>query len=230
MAPYVTADQIAAALGVVFTPEQEAQADAVAAAVTSYIDGYVGRTWQTVSPMAGELAPVLPTRSDAYPSAFGVVYLAHRPAVAVTALALRTYYPNDTADGLDAASYELIDPAHGTVTVAGCAWLGYPALVAAVDYTYADAVPPDITLAATMIASGVMQRTMAIQAGSAAIAANPSLAGIQSLSVGQNDISVTLSATATGGASMGSAAGSAWAAPGSAVAGILDQYKRVVIA
>jgi len=230
MADYVTADQIAAALGVTFTPEQEAQADAVAAAVTSFIDGYTGRSWQTVSPIAGETAPVLPTRSDAYPSAFGVVYLAHRPAVAVTALSLRTYYPNDTLDDLDAASYELIDPEHGTVTVAGCGWLGYPALVAVVDYTYADAVPPDIQLAATMIASGVMQRALTVQAGSAAIAANPSLAGVQSLSVGQNDIAVTLSATATGGASMGSSAGSSWASPGSAVAGILDQYRRVVIA
>ena len=230
MVAYTDADAISAYLGVTFTPEQAAHADAVAAAVTSFIDGYVGRTWQTVSPMAGELAPVLPTRSDAYPSAFGVVYLRHRPAVAIAAMSLRTAYPNDPLDGLDAASYELVDPAHGTVTVAGCGWLGYPALVAVVDYTYADEAPPDIALAATMIASGVMQQTMTIQAGSAVIAANPALAGIESLAVGQNDISVKVSKAATGGAAMSSAAGSSWAAPGSAVAAILDQYRRVVIA
>jgi hypothetical protein len=76
-----------------------------------------------------------------------------------------------------------------------------------------------------------MSAIMAIQRGSSVIADNPSLAGVEQISVGQNDVSVRLSSTVTGGAAARtSAAGSSWAAPGSAVAAILDRYRRPVIA
>jgi hypothetical protein len=233
--PYVTADQIAAALGVTFTPEQEAQADAVAAAVTSYIDGYTGRSWQGTSPVSGELRPVVvPGPADTY-GAVARCYLDHTPVSAVDAVGLRSTTPNAEPSPLDAAAYELVDAVAGVLLLPGygygalAPWSVAPAL-AVVDYTYADAVPADITLAATMIASGVMQQSMTIQAGSSVIAANPSLAGVQSISVGQNDVNVTLSKSATAGAGMSSAAGSSWAAPGSAVADILNSYKRPVLA
>ena len=54
MTAYTTADEIAAVLGVTFTPGQEAQATALAAAATLYIDRYTGRSWQGVSPIDGE--------------------------------------------------------------------------------------------------------------------------------------------------------------------------------
>lgn len=231
MAPYTTVDAIEAALGVTFTPEQAAQASQVVVAVTSFIDGYTGRSWQGTSPVAGELANVLPA-GTAYPAAFGIVYLAHRPAESVTAVVLRSGYPNATETALTTDQFELIDGPAGLLTLTGGYSYAYPDLLAVVDYTYADAVPADITLAATMIASGVMARTLAVQAGSAAIAAHPELAGLESVAVGQNDVSVKLSSAVTSGsgAASGSAAGSSWAAPGSAVAGLLDPYRRPVIA
>lgn len=227
MTAYVTVDQIEAYLGVTFTPEQEAAAQLAADAATAFIDSYTGRTWQSTSPVTGELANVLPALPSCA-SAFGVVYLLVRPVAALTSVALRTGYPNATTTPLDPSQYELLDPAHGLVTLTGA--YAYPGLLAVVDYTHADAVPADITLAATMIAAGVMQQQMTIAARSDVVAANPSLAGVQSISVGQNDISVTLSSSATAGAGAGSSAGSSWAAPGSAVAAILDPYRKPVIA
>lgn len=234
MAAYVTADQIAAALGVTFTPEQAAQADAVAAAVTAFVDRYTGRSWQGTSPISAEVRPVVvPGPADTY-GAVARCYLAHVPVSTVDAVSLRSSDPNDPTTPLDPATYELVDPAHGVLLVPGYGygalgwWYGRAAL-AVVDYAYADAVPADIELAATMIASGVMQQTLATQAGSAVIAANPQLAGLESISVGQGDIQVEL-ASGVGKASASMASGSAWAAPGSAVASLLDGYRRVVIA
>lgn len=235
MPNYTDSDAISAYLGVTFTPEQAAQADAVASAVTAFIDRYTGRTWQTVSPIAAELRPVVvPGPSDTY-GAVARCYLAHTPVSTVDAVSLRSSDPNDPTTPLDPATYELVDPAAGVLLVPGYGygalgwWYGRAAL-AVVDYSYADEAPADIELAATMIASGVVQQSMTIRAGSAMIAAHPQLAGVESIAVGQNDVNVKLSKTATGGAAMSSAAGSSWAAPGSAVAAILDQYRRVVIA
>lgn len=235
MTAYTDAAAIAAYLGVTFTPEQIVQADAVASAVTSFIDRYTGRSWQGVSPIVGELAQVVvPGRTDRY-GAIGRAYLKGVPVAAVSAVSLRASSAAALAAPLDPSAYELVDPAGGVLLLPGygygvlSSWSGLPAL-AVVDYTYADAVPADITLAATMIASGVVQTTLNIQAGSAVVAANPQLAGVESIAVGQNDVNVKLSKAATSGASMSSAAGSSWAAPGSAVAAILDGYRRVVIA
>jgi hypothetical protein len=232
---YTDADAIAAYLGVTFTPEQAAQADAVAAAVTAFIDRYTGRTWQTMTPAVGEIRPIaVPGPSDTY-GAVARCYLAHFPVAMVNAVALRSTTPNAEATPLDPSAWELIEWKYaGVVLLPGYGygawgwWYGREGL-AVVDYTYLDEAPADISLAATMIASGVVQQSMTIQAGSATIAANPQLAGVESIAVGQNDVNVTLSKQAVSGAGMSSAAGSSWASPGSAVAAILDGYKRVVI-
>lgn len=231
MAAYTTAAAIAAYLGVTFTPEQEALAEHLAESATAFVDRYTGRTWQTVSPVVGELVNVLPG-SAAWPGAYGIVYLAGRPAVAVSAVVLRTGYPHATETTLASDQYELVDPTNGILTLVGGYGYGYPDLLAFVDYTYADTVPADIALAATMIAAGQMSRVVAGQRGAAAIEAHPELAGLESIAVGQNDVSVKLSSAVTSGsgAASASAAGSSWAAPGSAVAAILDGYRRPVIA
>lgn len=224
---YTDSTAIAAYLGVTFTTEQAAAADAVGAAVTVFIDRYVGRSWQATSPVAGELDPVLPARTE-YPGASGVAYLQHTPAVSVQAVSTRTPYPNGAETPLDPAEYELLDPVHGVLTLVGWPWSG--GLLAVVDYTFAAAVPADITLAATMIASAEMARELAIQSAASASAAHPERDGIKSVSIGQNAVAVTYTDGASAATLGGGAAGSAYAPPGSAARAILDGYRRVVIA
>jgi hypothetical protein len=227
MPSYTDAETVEAYLGVTFTPEQETLCTAICDAVTAWIDNYTGRTWQTVSPAADEHAPVLPALPG-WPGASSVVYLARRPVETVTAVGIRDPSPGSSTDALDAADYELIDPTNGVLRVAG---FYYPIAgwVAVVSYTFADAAPPDITLAATMIASQQMAKIVAAQAAVMAMGSHPELFGLDQVAVGQNDVSIRLSKEGrTGGA--GSSAGSSWASPGSAVADLLNPYRRVVVA
>ena len=232
MAAYTDAETIAAYLGVTLTTEQAALAEQLAAAATAFIDRYTGRSWQGSSPISGELQNVL-SGGYGWPRAWAVVYLRSQPVESVSAVTLRTPSPQSGATALAPDAYELVDPTHGILTLVGASgvYVGYPHLLAVVDYAYADAVPADITLAATMIAAGQLSAILAVQRGSAVIAATPELAGLSSIAVGQNDVSVKLDASVTGGAAAKtSAAGSSWASPGSAVAAILDGYRRVVLA
>lgn len=234
MAAYTTPQAIAAYLGVTFTSEQEAQAQIVADAVTTWIDRYTGRSWQAATPIVGEVRPVVvPGPADMY-GAVARVHLRYAPAVSVAAVGVRASAPNDEPTPLDPSSYELVDPAAGVLLLPGfgygylATWSGVAAL-AVVDYAYDDGAPADISYAATLIAAGQMATAMSAQAASGLVAAHPELAGLKSLSVGQNDISVTL-ADASARAGAGSSSGSAFGARGSAVAAILDTYRRVVIA
>jgi hypothetical protein len=243
MTAYTSADQIEAALGVTFTPEQAQQADQLAEAITLYIDRYTGRSWQTVSPVTGEVCTlVVPHPGDTYGLTFGALaaglahcYLAHPPVSAVTSVGLRTRWPNAPISVLDPSAWELLDAAHGVLTVpsygygALIGWYGVKAL-AVVDYAYTDAVPADISLAATMIGAGAMAKLIAVQHATGAVEAHPELAGLSSIAVGQNDVNVSLADPSGSLASSVSASGSAWAQPGSAVAAILDGYRRVVLA
>lgn len=232
MAWYTTADAMETLLGVSFTPTQTAQADAICAAVTAFIDGYTGRTWQTSSPIADEWDPVLPSLPTLWPASFGIVYLQHWPVASVTAISLRTASPNATPTVLTASQYELVDPRQGVVTLADVVVSSPSGLVAVVDYVYSDEVPADVEHAALRIASGEMARLLAVQGGSAALDAHPELAGLESISLGQGDITVKAASGISSGslAGAGSAAGSSWVTPGSAVAAILNRYVRVVIA
>lgn len=227
MVTYTDPTAIAAYLGVTFSPEQATAAGLVAEAVTLQIDAYTGLTWQTTTPITGELDPVLPSRVE-YPGVAGVVYLQHTPAVAVSAVSLRSVYPNYTPTTvLDAKQFELVDPANGVVTLAAVGWW-YP-MHAVVDYTYTAGVPADIQLAATMMAAAEMARQIAVQQASAVTEQHPEMAGLSSIAVGQNDIQLTRSAT-TGATGSGAAVGMQLAAPDSAARSILDSYKRIVIA
>jgi hypothetical protein len=231
MVDYTDAAAIEAYLGVAFTPEQTAAAGEVASAVTIQIDRYIGRSWQGVSPVVGELRHLIPPMpGGAYPAT--VAFLARAPVVAVTAVSVRSGSPNGAETVVAAVDYELIDPASGIVAIAIWYqdwWNGSP--LAVVDYTYADEVPADIGLAATMMASAEMARQLAIQGSASAASGRPSdLDGVKSLSVGQNDIAVTFEDGASAATSGGSASGSALAPPGSAARTILDSYRRVVIA
>lgn len=228
---YTTAAAIAAYLGETFTPAQAAQADALAAAVTAYIDRYCGQTWQTVSPIAAELNPIIARHDDGAATTVPTVYLQHRPAVAVSAVSTRSGAAQAPETVLTPDQYELADPSYGILrlqTFGAGAVDAYGVVLAVVDYTYADAIPPDITLAATMMASATMAGILAAQEGASLIAAHPELAGLKSVSVGQNDVNVQL--TDTTKAADATASQSSWVTPGSATAAILNSYRRVVIA
>jgi hypothetical protein len=80
-----------------------------------------------------------------------------------------------------------------------------------------------------MIAAAEMARQIAVQSGSASIAAHPELAGISSIAVGRNDIAITRS-DASAAAIGGAAAGADLAPVGSTARTILDGYKRYVLA
>jgi hypothetical protein len=245
---YTTAADIAAYLGVTFTPAQATAADQVAEAVTLYIDGYTGRTWQTASPVAAELDPVLPIPpSWLAPGGYappgggygipggwffsrtpaGVVYLRQTPALMVSSVSLRTAYPHAVETVLDPSQYELVDAPHGVVTVAGVSWAA--GLLAVVGYTFTATVPADIELAATMMGAAEMARQIAVQQASAVTEQHPELAGLGSIAVGRNDIAITRSTVtaATGG---GAAPKSDFLGVGSAAKAILDGYRRVVLA
>lgn len=231
MANYTSATAIAAYLGETFTPAQATQADAIAVAVTSFIDRYTGRSWQGTSPVVDEWLPIIARYDDGAATTRPTVYLRNRPAIAVSGVSLRSGGPGAPSVALKTTEYELVDPAHGVVrmvpTISGTDGFG-DAVIALVDYTYGTAVPPDIALAATMIGASEMARILSVQESSDLISAHPELAGLQSVSVGQNDVNVQLAdATAAAGATD---AGSSWVTPGSATAAILNSYKRVVVA
>jgi hypothetical protein len=231
MTTYTTAAAIAAYLGETFTPEQAAQADDIALAVTAFIDNYTGQTWQGTSPVTAEWLPLIARYDDGTAVTWPTVYLRQRPAVAVTAVVLRSGGPSATPTTLDPSQYELVDPQNGVLRLspsgAGVDAYGHT-VVALVDYTYAAAVPPDITLAATMIGATEMARVLALQEDAALIAAHPELAGLKSIAVGQNDVNVQLAGTTA--AAGATDAGSSWVTPGSAVAAILNSYRRMVVA
>jgi hypothetical protein len=188
------------------------------------VDHETGRTWQTVSPVTGETDQVLVAGSGTpYPLVSGAVFLQHAPVAGVTAVSVRTAYPNDQLVPLDPSAWELLDPAHGVLTIAaGYGWC--VSLLAVVDYTFADAVPADIAYAATLIAAGIVDAQSSVADASGFAAANPQLAGLDSIAVGQNDVSVKLSKPPSPGDA------GAFAGPGTAVRAILDGYRRVVIA
>jgi hypothetical protein len=236
--PYTTSDAIAAYLGATFTTEQAATADAIAASATAYIDGATGRSWQEPSPIVAEWLPVIARRDDGAETTRPTIYLQRTPVVSIEAVSVRGGGANEPSTALAANEYELVDAANGVLRLAATAlWTGYgstylysfgAALVALVDYSFAAAPPPDIALAATMIGAAEMARVVASDERSALLEAHPELAGLKSVAVGQNDVNVALqdepdAASATSG-------GSSWAAPGSAVAGILAHHRVIVVA
>jgi hypothetical protein len=164
MVSYTTPQAIANYLGATFTPEQDAQALAVADGVTVWIDHRTGRTWQSTGTIADEIQTVHGTTA----------YLSVPPVVAVTSVEL-----SDKAGGwsaVDPAQYALTDPAHGTLTFVG----GYNNASVRVDYTSdATAPPADIALAATILAAELMT-----------VVLHPESAGVESIAVGQNDINL----------------------------------------
>lgn len=163
--PYTSASAIANYLGVVLTAGQQAQADVVAAAVTSWIDEYKGRSWQASSPVSGEVHTVSGDR----------LFLDHKPVTAITSVETRSTAIGAAWTTLPAGSYELLDPIAGVLQLAG--WGNFLARVA---YTHSGATAPaHIALAATIIAASMLGPTL-----------RPNTQGLDSIAVGQNDINI----------------------------------------
>ncbi len=239
MVYYTDATLIGGYLGVTLTPAQATQADAIAAAATSFIDRYTARSWQADSPIAAEWSPIVAKRVDGAEVVTPTVYLIHKPAVAVTGVRLRATAPLISLTTLTPDQYELTDAENGILRLLLTAmWQGqavaasYPyadPVVALVDYSYVTAPPPaDIVAAATMIGATEMARLLALGSSESFLQQHPELAGLKSVAVGQNDVNVAL--TDPTSFDIGAGAGSAWAASGSTVEQILRQYRQIVIA
>lgn len=195
MAAYTTAERIAAQLGATFTTEQDVRADDVALAVTAWIDQRTGRSWQASGAITAELHSIYGDH----------VYLNHPPVSAVSAVSVHPGTAGGAWTALAASDYQLFGEDSGLVLLP----VGYTGQFALVDYTSGAAgAPDDIQLAADVLAAGLMQTTL-----------NPESAGAESVSVGQNDISVTY-------------AGAAGQQSADVVAAIetIDAYRLVVLA
>ena len=170
MTAYTDAQQVAAYLGLTLTSAQALQAGVLSDAATTWIDRYVGRTWQTVSPATDEQHVIV---GD-------TVYLARRPVVAVTAVSTRLNIVGSTWTLLDSDEYELRDAANGRLLLMGWATHG---LDVKVSYTHTGALPPaDVQLAASMIAGSWLSQTL-----------RPQTNGVSAIALGQNDINLQFS-------------------------------------
>lgn len=194
MASYTDAAAIAARLGATFTPEQAATADVVAAQVTAWIDTRSGRSWQADGALVDELHTVYGDR----------VYLNVPPVSSVETVTYHAGYAGFGWVPLDPACYELVDPVAGVLLLP----YGYSGVAVRVDYTSTSVVPADIAGAATVLAADLMTPTL-----------NPESAGAESVSVGQNDITVKYAG----------AAGQQTASVKQAIAAV-DAHRRPVLA
>lgn len=192
---YTDATAIAGYLGVTLTSPQQTQAGVLANAATAWIDRYTGRSWQDDGSVTDELHELV---GD-------TVYLNARPVTAVTSVKTRERFADASITTLDASQWELLDATNGVLLILGWAGVGRLALVTYTHTATSAAVPEDVELAATMIAAGWL-----------GLALRPNTQGVESVSVGQNDISVKFAA-------------SRGDVPTEALS-ILKGYRRVVIA
>jgi hypothetical protein len=197
MADYTSSTDIAAHLNATFTPEQAQQADVVAHAITVWIDHRTQRTWQNSAAVVDELNDVVSTS----------VYLHHPPVASVQAVdvLIETTWP-PSWQALDPSTYTLTDPERGILQLIG----GYSGDEVRVDYTSDQTAPPaDLAYAATVLAADTLSVTL-----------HPESAGVSSIAVGQNDLSIKYADAGSGGASSAV----------SLAVRVIDAYRRVVLA
>lgn len=171
MVAYTDAQKIANYLGVTLTSSQQTQAGLAAQAASDWIDTFKARTWQGATPVIDELHTPVGDR----------VYLNGRPIATVTAVSTRQRVVGSSWSLLGTSEYELIDATNGVLLISGWA---EPGLDVKVSYTHTAGsnVPSTISFAATIIAASLLGPTL-----------RPNTAGLESVSVGQNDVSVKFS-------------------------------------
>lgn len=174
VAAYTDAARIANYLGITLTGAQQTQAGVLAQAASDWIDRYVGKSWQATSPVSDELHTL--TRDRAY--------LSHRPVATITSVKTRAAaFVGFGWTTLDASQYELLDGPNGVLLIQG--WSASSDGLVQVSYTHTATPPPSpVQLAASMIAASWLSQAM-----------RPNTSGIDSVSVGQNDIAVKFSSS-----------------------------------
>jgi hypothetical protein len=151
------------------TGPQQNQAGVAAQAASDWIDLFKAQSWQGTSPVTDEMHELLGDR----------VYLNNRPVVVVSSVKTRTYYPDLGTTTLDAGQYELLSAENGLLLIQGWSRSG---LLALVSYTHTTQPPAHVAFAATMIAASLLGPTI-----------RPNTSGLESVAVGQNDVSVKFS-------------------------------------
>lgn len=191
--PYTDSAAINAYLGRTLTADEEAQATVCATAASGLIDKYTGQTWVGTS--------IVAEQHTVYGSC---VYLDRAPMTAISAVTARSLdigaVPTTLAAGSD---YELLNAQLGLLRVG----VADRSLVA-VSYTAPGTVPPEVQLAATMLAAG----WFALSGDS-----NRNSTDIKSFSVGQELTVQYFDQQANGGMP-------------AQVAALLAPYKRLVFA
>ena len=171
MTAYTDATKIAAYLGVTLTGPQQTQAGICAQAASDWIDEHKGKSWQVASPVTDELHTMTGDR----------VYLNNRPVATVSSVKTRAAaFVGFDWTTLDSSQYELLDATNGVLLIEG--WSASSDALIKVSYTHTAAVPSQIALAATIIAASLLGPTL-----------RPNTAGLDSVSVGQNDVAVKFS-------------------------------------
>lgn len=165
---YTTKALVAAELGRTFTGAQDTQCDGLIEEAEAFIDRMTGRAWLVTSAVTDEVH----TPVD------GVVYLDRAPILSVTAVKVRSRSIGATDTSLVAGStYELLDLSRGIVSVGDYG----DDVIVKVSYTHTSPlpVPKDVQRAATLLVAGWMLPRL-----------DPAMANIESVSVGQGDVSV----------------------------------------
>lgn len=195
MANYTSAAQMEGYLGVAFTPAQATQADVVAGAVTTWIDHRTGRSWQTTGAISGEVHQAQGNK----------VFLDTVPVVSVQTVDERGSTWPISWTPIPSSSYALTDAEHGVIELS----TSYADQTVRCAYTVdITAPPPDLAFAATVLGADCMQTTL-----------HPESAGLESIAVGQNDLTLKY---ASGGSASTPAV--------SLAVRVVDAYRRVVLA
>ncbi len=192
--PYIDATDLETYLGRSLTVAEAAQAATVIGAAEEAIDRYTGRTWSGTS--------VVDERHTIYGQS---VYLNRKPVAAISSLTLRSPEIGATAVAqMLGTGYELLDATRGLLLVQASR-----GTILTVTYTVTVSVPDSITLAAQMLAAGML--------GSAAATANQAQ-GIKRYSVGGELTVEYFDTAASTGASLPSG-----------VRALLDAYRRPLV-
>jgi hypothetical protein len=168
---YTDSAKIANYLGVTLTGPQQNQAGVAAQAASDWIDLFKARTWQAATPVTDELHTLIGDR----------VYLNSRPVATITTVKTRaSAFVGFGWTTLAVGQYELLDATNGVLLIQG--WSASSDALVQVSYTHATQPPAQIAFAATMIAASLLGPTI-----------RPNTSGLESVSVGQNDVAVKFS-------------------------------------
>lgn len=148
-------------------PQLDQCADLIAAAEAE-VDRETGRSWLTTTPVSGELHTVVGGR---------VVYLDHRPVLAVTTVTVRSLsVGSDLVELEEGIDYELIDAENGILLFAGPGYpvdivintehSGYDGYLLEASYTHSlNVIDPAIQKITTELVAYWMQRRISASSG-----------------------------------------------------------------